>query len=57
MNMAAADSLYASRGPAESAVLAATPGGAVSPLVWWGAGLLILAGAAGLAVVRIRRSL
>jgi len=57
MNMATADSLYDSRGPAESAVLTATPGGAVSPLVWWGAGLLILAGAAGLAVVRIRRSL
>ncbi|WP_185982226.1 hypothetical protein [Arthrobacter sp. KBS0703] len=57
MNVASADSLYSTRGPAESAVLAAAPGGAVSPLVWWGAGLLVLAGAAGIAVVRIRRSL
>jgi hypothetical protein len=57
MNMAGADSPYTARGPAESAVLTAAPGGPVSPLVWWGAGLVILAGAAGLAVVRIRRSL
>ncbi|MET3933277.1 MULTISPECIES: hypothetical protein [unclassified Arthrobacter] len=45
------------RGPAESAVMGVSRSGTIEPQVWWGAGLLALAGAAGVAAVRIRRSL
>jgi hypothetical protein len=54
--MATISSPYMS-GPAESAVMGASRNGTIEPQVWWGAGLLALAGAAGVAAVRIRRSL
>ena len=55
-NMATMSSPY-TRGPAESAVMGISRSGTIEPQVWWGAGLLALAGAAGVAAVRIRRSL
>lgn len=55
-NMATISSPY-TRGPAESAVMGVSRNGTIEPQVWWGAGLLALAGAAGVAAVRIRRSL
>lgn len=55
-NMATISSPYM-QGPAESAVLGVSQNGTIAPQVWWGAGLLALAGAAGVAAVRIRRSL
>ncbi|MFE4837609.1 hypothetical protein ACFRAU_23365 [Arthrobacter sp. NPDC056691] len=55
-NMATISSPY-TRGPAENAVMGVSRSGTIAPQVWWGAGLLALAGAAGVAAVRIRRSL
>jgi hypothetical protein len=55
-NMATMSSPY-TRGAAESAVMGISRSGTIEPQVWWGAGLLALAGAAGVAAVRIRRSL
>ncbi|MFF2315590.1 hypothetical protein ACFVTE_04895 [Arthrobacter sp. NPDC058097] len=54
--MATISSPY-TRGPAENAVMGLSRSGTIEPQVWWGAGLLALAGAAGVAAVRIRRSL
>jgi hypothetical protein len=55
MNMGTVDSRYAVQGP-KSAILASQPG-PISPLVWAGAGLVLLAGAAGLVAYKIRRAL
>jgi len=55
-NMATISSAYL-HGPAENAVMGASQNGTIAPQVWWGAGLLALAGAAGVAAVRIRRAL
>ncbi|MFE4544894.1 hypothetical protein [Arthrobacter sp. NPDC056727] len=55
-NMATISSPYM-RGPAESAVMGVSQNGTIAPQVWWGAGLLALAGAAGVAAVRLRRAL
>ncbi|MFC7848963.1 hypothetical protein ACFUTU_10875 [Arthrobacter sp. NPDC057388] len=55
-NMATISSAYM-RGPAENAVMSASHRGTIAPQVWWGAGLLAVAGAAGVAAVRLRRAL
>lgn len=55
-NMATISSRYM-RGPAEGAVMGVSQNGSIAPQVWWGAGLLALAGAAGAAAVRLRRAL
>jgi hypothetical protein len=57
MNMATVDSRYAAHAPSESAVFGVSQGSAASPLVWAGAGLVVLAGAAGLLAFRIRKPL
>ncbi|MCE3291872.1 MAG: hypothetical protein K0Q84_809, partial [Arthrobacter sp.] len=59
MNMGTVDSRYSVSGP-NSAVLGsaqAAQAGPVSPLVWAGAGLVLLAGAAGLVAYKLRRAL
>ncbi|WP_230119085.1 hypothetical protein [Arthrobacter sp. Bi83] len=55
--MATIDSRYTAHAPSESAVLGVSQGSAAWPLVWAGAGLVVLAGAAGLVALRIRRPL
>jgi hypothetical protein len=57
MNMASLGDRYAAGAPYSGAVLGASDEGSVSPLVWAGAVLVVLAGAAGLVAFRIRRSL
>jgi hypothetical protein len=44
-----------SSAPVMRSAVSVTPVGAVSPLVWWGAGLVALSCAAGVAFVRMRR--
>jgi hypothetical protein len=44
-----------SSAPVMRSAVSVTPVGAVSPLVWWGSGLVALACAAGVAFVRMRR--
>jgi hypothetical protein len=56
MNMGTVDSRYSVSGPS-SAVLGSAQAGPVSPLVWAGAGLVLLAGAAGLVAYKLRRAL
>lgn len=56
MNMGTVDSRYSVSRPG-SAVLGSAQGGPVSPLVWAGAGLVLLAGAAGLVAYKMRRAL
>lgn len=55
-NMATISSAYM-RSPAESTVMGTSHNGTIAPQVWWGAGLLALAGAAGVAAARLRRAL
>lgn len=57
MNMASLGDRYAAAAPYSGAVLGASDEGSVSPLVWAGAVLVVVAGAAGLVAFRIRRSL
>ena len=56
MNMGTVDSRYSVSRPS-SAVLGSAQAGPVSPLVWAGAGLVLLAGAAGLVAYKLRRAL
>lgn len=56
MNMGTVDSRYSVSRPS-SAVLGSSQSGPVSPLVWAGAGLVLLAGAAGLVAYKLRRAL
>ena len=56
MNMGTVDSRYSVSRPS-SAVLGCAPAGPVSPLVWAGAGLVLLAGAAGLVAYKLRGAL
>jgi hypothetical protein len=55
-NIGTVDSRYSVSRPS-SAVLSSTQSGPVSPLVWAGAGLVLLAGAAGLVAYKLRRAL
>ena len=56
MNMGTVDSRYSVSRPS-SAVLGSAQAGPVSPLVWAGAGLVLLAGAAGLVAYKLRGAL
>lgn len=56
MNMGTVDSRYSLSRPS-SAVIGSSQAGPVSPLVWAGAGLVLLAGAAGLVAYKLRRAL
>ncbi|WP_457974260.1 hypothetical protein [Arthrobacter sp. D1-17] len=56
MNMGTVNSRYSISRPS-SAVLSSTQSGPISPMVWAGAGLVLLAGAAGLVAYKLRRAL
>lgn len=56
MNMGTVDSRYSLSRPS-SAVTGSSQAGQVSPMVWAGAGLVLLAGAAGLVAYKLRRAL
>lgn len=56
MNMGTVDYQYSAVKP-NSAVLGSSQAGPVSPLVWVGAGLVVLAGAAGLVAYKMRKAL
>jgi hypothetical protein len=56
MNMGTVDYRYSAVKP-NSAILGSSQTGPVSPLVWVGAGLVLLAGAAGLVAYKMRKAL
>jgi hypothetical protein len=45
-----------SSAPVMRSAVSVTPVGGLSPQVWWGAGLVALAGVAGMAFVRMRKA-